>query len=475
MVFRDSRARRAFFLAFIVLTIVCAPLAILSPGSSALTSVDTGARPLDLKAAGASSSVETVTASIASQHWTGEFQYTFTGAQPGGSYLVRGSGTFTFAVNPANGSVTGSGSGEQSFVAHAQCSGGGDTSYTFNLHAYYSPSLNEFNIGALPGNPENYTFPEYPTRICNPVTFPIDSGFLPTDAIFPAQDGATIACPGSADCDPGITYKITIHGSSDCASGNGGQKLIFYVQRDTFPTGHGFMQFETNTGPQAYQTDLVYGLGSVSGPYNDGFIRGPGAPQHGLLEADHPWDWRIVFHVTPCQYNAAANFVNSQIAHPSQYSLTSFNCVDWISEAASAAGLQLPSAKNFLGISDPVSFADSFSGIGDGGSFAGGVVQKNTQGLSPRNQFDPPAPNETLASTLDLMNYSFDNASALAESQNMPPPPQIALTPVQIAPSGVVNFTFQGNYAPNYSLAIADFGDGSPRTAATAAALSHSW
>src|SRR5579872_4975616 len=99
MVFRDSRARRAFFLAFIVLTIVCAPLAILSPGSSALTSVDTGARPLDLKAAGASSSVETVTASIASQHWTGEFQYTFTGAQPGGSYLVRGSGTFTFAVN----------------------------------------------------------------------------------------------------------------------------------------------------------------------------------------------------------------------------------------------------------------------------------------------------------------------------------------------------------------------------------------
>ena len=413
-----------------------------------------------------------VVAATASPQWTGEFEYTVVNPAPAGKAVITGSGTFSFnitEVSPVNFSLSGTGRGHQSIAVQGQCSGGGSTAYTFKVFGEYDRITNQFNLGVSRATPDTYKVP----LSCGPRVDDqgVGYGFFPTGAVIAARDGATVACPGGSDCDPRLTYMVTIHGSSFCTS-SGGEKLIFYIQRDTFPTGHAFMQFETTAGPQNYRTDLVYGHGSISGPFNDGFTRGPGAPQHGLLEADHPWDWRIVYHVNSCQYDAAAHFVNSEIANPSVYSLTSFNCVDWIDAAASAAGLQLPEGKNFLGISDPVTFADSLAAIGDGGSFNGGVVQKNTQGLSPRNLFDPPSPNETLASPLDLIKYALDNASALAASQNMSSQ-VIALSPVTLAPSGNLTLSFNGNYVTNYSLAVVDWGDGTPRVPTTALQLSH--
>lgn len=416
-----------------------------------------------------SPSLLNVVYAVPSETWTGEFQYSFPGAAAGGGYLGTGSGSFTFIINPDN-SITGMGTGQQSIRQSAQCSGGGGTGYTFPITGSYDPIFNNISIAAGPAVPQQYTIPLQPTKICSPWTTDVQYGFIPEAANIRAQDGASIQCL-TKSCDAGITYKITIHGSQFCTS-TGAQKLIFYVEDDGFPSGHGFVQFETNTGPQAYKNDLVYGHSSVYGPYNDGFTRGPNAPQHGLLEADHPWDWRIIFHVSPCQYDAAANFVNSEIANPSPYSLTSLNCIDWINMVAASAGLELPPSTDFIGVSDPATLGSSFENIGNGGTFDGGLVQQNLQGLTPQNTPDPPSQDEVLASPVELSSYAINNSTALALSQNMTVQ-QIALKPVTLGTSGVLGISLQ-NFVSS-SLVLANYGDGSSSNATLSSYLSHSF
>jgi len=59
-------------------------------------------------------------------------------------------------------------------------------------------------------------------------------------------------------------------------------------------------------------------------------------------------DWAITFSVTPAQYDAVANFIDSQILSPTPYDLFSSNCTDWVSQVSSLAGLTLPETHDNL-------------------------------------------------------------------------------------------------------------------------------
>lgn len=429
-------------------------------------------------------------AALPGPNWSGEFQWAASGPETLGDYSESGSGSFTFTVTPTPGevewNVTGSGTGTEQYEfkgAQGRCSGSGGGSFSFMLSGRYFPAIDNFSFSFQTPSftPRNFTFNMTPVP-CLPDT--LDFITMPEGYNMKAEDGSTLQCTNAPSCATGgyetaFTYKVTIHGSSTTStssttttstttscSSNSDQKLIFYVEKDGFPSGHGFMQFQTDSGPQAGQPDLVYGHGSVSGPFNTGFTRGPGAPQHGLLEADHPWDWRIVFHVNPCQYNAAADFVNGEIDRASTYSLTGLNCVDWIKYAASFAGLKLPASTDFLGVSDPSTLGDSFANIGNGGTFDGGVVQQNTAGTTPQDTPDPPTPPETLlASPIELLGYALQNTSALAASQNTTLQ-QSTLPPVELAAGGSLNLIFQ-NVPAGATLTVMDFGDGSQNATRT--------
>jgi len=292
-------------------------------------------------------------------------------------------------------------------------------------------------------------------------------------------------------------------------------KLIFYVQApgplvisssspfiDRY-TGHGFMQFRTDVGQQAGRSDLVYGKGSVRDvAYGGGYIRGPGHPEpgnwdlkdpltgqlrfyspgglliNGIAEADHDWTWRIVYNVTAQQYNSAASYVNGEIQNPSPYGLLRDNCVDWIVRVAKAAGVTIPSMSDtglfhpLIPISDPGAAANSLAAIGDGGSFHGGKVLKNTNGLTPRGTPDPPTQDTLLAGLDTTVSLLLRNSSALASFMNVTLV-QKTIAPVNMGTGGQLALALH-NVNLNNSLAVVDFGDGS-QVQTQLLSLSHSF
>jgi hypothetical protein len=149
-------------------------------------------------------------------------------------------------------------------------------------------------------------------------------------------------------------------------------QLCFYVDKGV--PGHCFVQFLPKNGPQAGQTNLVYG----KYPATRDIFGGPGVIKDDSKRA---WSQRICYGVTAAQYNAAAAKVRGKIAAPPPYHLTANppgNCVDWMTDTATAAGKTLPNKTGFAGISTPGAFGDSLKGIGNGGTFMGGTVAFNS-------------------------------------------------------------------------------------------------
>ncbi|MHC4217519.1 MAG: hypothetical protein ACYSU7_03595 [Planctomycetota bacterium] len=157
---------------------------------------------------------------------------------------------------------------------------------------------------------------------------------------------------------------MTVHGANN--------QMCFYVDKGV--PGHCFVQFLPKQGPQAGATNLVYG----KYPATRDIFGGPGVIKNDSKRA---WSQRICYPVTVAQYNAAAAKVRGKIAAPPPYDLVSNppgNCVDWMTDAAVAAGQTLPGKTGIFGISTPGAFGDSLKGIGNGGTFSGGTVAFNS-------------------------------------------------------------------------------------------------
>ncbi len=71
---------------------------------------------------------------------------------------------------------------------------------------------------------------------------------------------------------------------------------------------------------------------------------------------------RICYRVTAEQYSAVSRFVTAQTAAPSDYHPFTANCVDWIREAATQAGIALPNSSS-LGIDRPSVLLNSLAAI----------------------------------------------------------------------------------------------------------------
>ena len=100
--------------------------------------------------------------------------------------------------------------------------------------------------------------------------------------------------PGTLSAQASLSYDITPAGA--------GEKIVFYVQgSNVFETGHAFVQFLPDTGAQAGDQSLEYGFYPNSWNMFGG---------NGIVypNDNHPWDWRIVFHVTDEQYTRRGGF-----------------------------------------------------------------------------------------------------------------------------------------------------------------------
>jgi hypothetical protein len=176
---------------------------------------------------------------------------------------------------------------------------------------------------------------------------------------------------------------------------NSGGTICFYVDSPHFRltgpyksirTGHAFVGLSPDSGPQQGNTGLVYGhvpagtLGGIN-PFSSG----------GKTEgqSDHPWDYRICYHVDAGQYNAAAKFIRGEITSPSDFHLFGRNCTDWIDRVAGAAGLHIPRTTDPSAphIKDPAVFEDNLERLSPQRTYEGGRVTHHVV-TSMRSQFD---------------------------------------------------------------------------------------
>jgi hypothetical protein len=171
-------------------------------------------------------------------------------------------------------------------------------------------------------------------------------------------------------------------------------------------TGHTFVQLLPDSGPQAGSKNLVYGFSTK----DSAVWRALGGAGEVQPDADHAWSWRLCSVVSANQYATAQQRITRDIAKPPNYHLFEFNCTDWALRVVREAGFAFPvvaktsnrirdvlvaalgkdagefAAKwvfNGALFSDPVAVAAAFARIGAGGTFASGVVNKNTNGSKP--------------------------------------------------------------------------------------------
>jgi hypothetical protein len=151
--------------------------------------------------------------------------------------------------------------------------------------------------------------------------------------------------------------------------------ITFY---DEYPgngslTGHAFLEMTSVNGTSAY-----YGFYPYENPISDFTFSGYITSRDSAT----PWNFDIAYPVSQAAYDAASALILQDSGSPPLYSLIAFNCTDWISTVAAAAGIQLPQTKNDYGISDPYAFGNSLLRIGNGNSLAGGTVTFNSVGNS---------------------------------------------------------------------------------------------
>jgi len=201
------------------------------------------------------------------------------------------------------------------------------------------------------------------------------------------------------------------------------EQICFYVDKGL--PGHVFVQMLPSVAkgnPQGGRLDLVYGK-YPSGP--NMFVGGAG-PTTIRWDARRAWDQRICYPVTVAQYNAAVAKIRGKILivgevqTPSPYHLLRRNCVHWMTDVATAAGLVLPNKVNFLGIRTPGAFGRALKELGPGGMFGGGTVGLNLNlnlgadgnpiALNPPRDFDAE----------ELAMESHNDPTALATATGLP-------------------------------------------------------
>jgi hypothetical protein len=220
-------------------------------------------------------------------------------------------------------------------------------------------------------------------------------------------------------------------------------------------TGYGFIQLLPVGGPQAGQKDLIFGYGSWNdAPTGDGVVN---------WDKGHYWDWKICYPVTPAKYNAIATFIREQIRTPDRYDLMSGNCIQWIQEVADIANVKLPSARptahTNLALKDPETFARSLKAIGDGGTYAGGIVHENSQVVMLQKSDGPPPLIPDQCSYAGTEAAAFRDPDGLAAELNRQAH-DLRLGPefVGVGHSLVVQLQ---NVSVEDAIVAVDFGDGS--------------
>jgi hypothetical protein len=159
--------------------------------------------------------------------------------------------------------------------------------------------------------------------------------------------------------------------------------IRFYEHPPYFPEqGHGWVELVPGSGPQAGQP-LFFGRY----PGGANFFSTLAAIND---DSGTKWEYRVSFAVTADQYNAAAAYLNAQLALDTRelYRLLSTNCIGLIEEVAAAAeidtnGLGL---RNEIGVPEPFSFHQSLEILyltNASVSPGGGIVEKNP---NPPNQ-----------------------------------------------------------------------------------------
>ncbi len=234
-------------------------------------------------------------------------------------------------------------------------------------------------------------------------------------------------------------------------------RICYYADSPSTPfgAGHGFVQLLPGAGepnPQAGRKDLVYGKYPASwSPFNsDGEIR---------QDNKHSWDWKICYTVSVASYNAVVGLIRGEITAPSDYHLFSDNCVDWITQSETLAGVVLPETDNKLSIPDPYAFEDSLEDIGDGNVFGGGTVKENTTGVAPDSGVDPPGEKPDVCSYDGLVSFGLDDSSALASALNLESHEEtLPSIPVEL---GQVLTVQLENVDTGNAITVIDFGDGS--------------
>lgn len=228
-------------------------------------------------------------------------------------------------------------------------------------------------------------------------------------------------------------------------------RICFYVD-DSGLVGHTFVQLLPTTGSQAGREDLVYG--KYSGSLN---IFGGTADMK--WDKSRRWDWRICYDVTCSQYNAVVAKIRAKLTVEPDYNLLSDNCTDWITDAATAAGLVLPDKFWIFGIATPGSLDSALESLGDGGTFMGGTVEMNTNtSLGADGQpvaFN--APYDYDAEEVALASHS--NPVGLAGTMNLP---LFTNNEGSFTTTLAAGFTLNlSNVNPGSQLLTVDWGDGS--------------
>ena len=102
-----------------------------------------------------------------------------------------------------------------------------------------------------------------------------------------------------------------------------------------------------------------------------------------MNDSTTPWSFDIAYPVSQTSFDTAyALIVKDQLSLPF-YTVTSFNCVDFIKSVAAAANIKLPNTNYTPNISDPLSFGLALQSIGNGNSEYGGTVSFNSAVSSP--------------------------------------------------------------------------------------------
>jgi len=171
----------------------------------------------------------------------------------------------------------------------------------------------------------------------------------------------------------------------------------------------------------------------------------------GIVDGGEPnWDFSITYPITVVQYDAAATVITQDRISPPDYSLLTFNCMNWAIKVANAASVELPSSHDDAGFADPRTFGASLAAIGNGNTQYGGLV---TESGAP----DPPTPFDYSYSGLEDAGHT--NAAGLATSIGL------AYDPVNV---GTVNANSVNGFSlslvgpnTNQDLISMNWGDGS--------------